>query len=201
MKKICITICTNRDVKPQTVKSLADMIAYTKYDVFTLIAQEGYTIAENRNYAVAQAKKEACTHILFVDDDMEFPEDTLDELMEHGVEIVGVDSKSRKLPLSTTVGLLKDNELWALHNIPPFYKMPEELFEVYSIGMGVALIDMKIFDEIDQPWFAFKTHDSGLVLEGEDSFMCQQARSKGYKVWCDPTIEIGHIGDYVYADY
>lgn len=199
--KVCITICTNRDIKPQTVQSLADMIAYTDTEVMTLIAREGYTIAENRNYSIFKALENNCTHILFIDDDMEFPSCTLDCLLFHKKEVVGVDSKSRKLPLSTTVGLMKDGKLWNPSEVPGFYKMPQDLFECWSIGFGVALIDLKVFDAIKKPWFSFEVHPSGMIMKGEDAWFCDQAREEGYKIWCDPTIEIGHIGEYNYADY
>lgn len=199
--KIAISIVTNRYIKPQTVKSLSDLLLETTNDVTVIIATQGYTIAENRTYAVIQAKKQNCTHILFIDDDMEFPANTLDTLLAHKKEIVGVNSQSRTLPLSTTVALLKDGEYWPHDQVPGYYQMPEELFECYSVGMGVALIDMKVFDEIDLPWFHFETHENGKVMVGEDAWLCKQMRDKGMKIWCDPSIEIGHIGEYNYALY
>jgi hypothetical protein len=33
---------------------------------------------------------------------------------------------------------------------------------------------------------------------GEDLYFCRKARAWGLEVWCDPTIEIKHIGDYEY---
>lgn len=199
--KIAIAMVTNRMVKPKTVLSLAHLLEHTPQETTTIVATEGYTTAEGRSYCVIQAIKRGCSHILFIDDDMIFPEDTLDTLLKHNKEIVGVNSQSRKLPLTTTVALLKDGQHWAHDHVPPYYQMPEELFEVFSVGMGVALIDMKVFDVIEKPWFKFEVHESGKILVGEDAWLCKQAREKGIKIWCDPTIDIGHIGDYNYALY
>lgn len=197
---IAIAMVTNRQVKPRTVLSLAKMIEHTKEDTHTIVSTEGYTTAEGRSYCVIQALKHNCSHILFIDDDMTFPEDTIERLLAHGKEIVGVNSMSRTLPLTTTVALLKDGEHWPHDHVPPYYKMPTELFEVYSIGMGVALIDLSIFDTIEKPWFKFHTHESGKILIGEDAWMCLQARNKGYKIWCDPTLSIGHWGEFNYSN-
>lgn len=199
--KICIAIVTNRLIKPKTVLSLASLIAATEHEVFPVVATEGYTTAEGRNYCVIQAIKNECTHILFIDDDMTFPADTLERLLAHGKELVGVNSMSRALPLTTTVALLDENGgHWPHDKVPPYWKMPKELFEVFSVGMGVALIDMKIFERIARPWFKFEVHESGKILIGEDAWLCLKAREQGIKVWCDPTIEIGHYGDYNYSN-
>lgn len=197
--KVGIAIVTNRMVKPKTVESLMRLLAFTTYPTVPIVASEGYTTAEGRNYCVLQAMKHHCTHLLFVDDDMTFPDDTLEKLMAHGKELVGVNSQSRRLPLTTTVALLKDGEHWPHDHVPPYYQMPETLFEVFSVGMGVALIDMKLFDVIEKPWFKFEVHESGKIMVGEDAWLCKQAREKGVKVWCDPTIPIGHIGDFNYS--
>jgi hypothetical protein len=60
------------------------------------------------------------------------------------------------------------------------------------------LIDLSIVPDLDQPWFHFATYPSGQTMIGEDAWFCQQARAKGYEVWADPTIDIGHIGDFIY---
>lgn len=197
--KTAIAIVTNRAIKPQTVEALGKLLIHTDKAVDLIVATRGYTIAENRSYAVRRASEKGCTHILFIDDDMTFPKDTLDKLLAHGKEIIGVNSQSRTLPLSTTVALLKDGEHWPHDHVPPYWKMPDTLFEVFSIGMGVALIDLAVFDRIDEPWFAFEVHPSGKVLVGEDAWFCREARSKGYQIWCDPDLPIGHIGDYNYS--
>ena len=130
-------------------------------------------------------------NILFVDDDMIFPPDTLRRLLAHGKDIIGVLSNSRKLPLQPTVQLLDGSVL--KHG-----EAPQELFQVKAVGGGVLLIDTKVFDKIDQPYFSMKTHPNGYTLMGEDSWFCERAAQKGIDVWCDPTILIKHIGDFTY---
>lgn len=197
--KVATGIVSNRLIKPKTVLSLMNMLAYTEIDTFPVVATEGYTIAEGRNYCVWQAIKNGCTHILFIDDDMTFPEDTIERLLAHRKEIVGVYSYSRLLPLSPTVAFLDEAGEFLPKDKIPFIIRPKELFKCYSIGMGVALIDMKLFDVIDKPWFSWEVHENGKILVGEDAWLCKQARAKGVDIYCDPTLPIGHLGEYSYG--
>lgn len=201
MTKVALAVVTNRMVQPKMVLSLANLIAHTSHEVITIVATESFTTAQGRIYCVIQAQKAGCSHVLFLDDDMLFEFDTLDRLLAHGKEIVGVNSYSRILPLSSTVGLM-DKEGKYIHpdkHTAWEMKVPDELFECFSIGTGVALIDIKVFESIEKPWFKFNMHEDGYMIEGEDSWFCSQARNKGYKIWCDGTLEILHVGNYLYG--
>jgi hypothetical protein len=167
-----------------------NLASYSKHEVLPIVATEGYTIAENRNYCVYQALRNECTHLLFVDDDMTFPPDTIDTLMKHDKAVVGVYSYSRKLPLSPTVKFIGEKP----------ETRPTEAFECDQVGMGVALIDATVFEQIKAPWFKFETSPTGMTIEGEDGFFCNQVKKAGLEVFCDPTIPIGHIGDYNFID-
>ena len=187
-------------IQPKTVLSLANLLRETKHETHVVVATEGYTTAQGRIFCVIQAQKAECTHILYIDDDMLFESDALDRLLSHGKEIVGVNAYSRALPLSSTVGLMdKDGKYLEPEKHTEWeMRIPEGLFECFSIGTGVLLIDMKVFDVIEKPWFKFDMHEEGYMKQGEDSWFCTEAKKKGYKIYCDPTLKIGHIGSYIY---
>lgn len=182
--KILLAIPTNRGVKGKTVKCLLDLVANSKYEFEIVVAEEGYTISENRNYIASQAIKKNCDYVLMIDDDMTFPADTLDKLLATGQRIVGVLAHSRMLPLKPTV--------------VPVDKITETLFECKEVGGGVLLIDTKVFNEIPQPWFDVETHPFGMVRTGEDAYFCHAATEKGISVWCEGSIKVGHLGEYIY---
>lgn len=198
--KITLAICTNRMVKSKTLLSLLELVAQTNHEVHVVVATEGYTTAENRNYCVFQALKNGSDYLLFVDDDMTLPSDTIERLMAHGKEIVGVASNSRVLPKSPTVGLMDEegNYMHPDKTSPHRLKIPESLFKAYFVGTGVMLIDMKIFEILPKPWFKFITDENGQITKGEDGYFCEQAKKSGYDIWCDPTLNVGHLGDFCY---
>lgn len=199
--KITLATVTNRQVQPQTLESLLKLVNHSKdIDFHILVATRGFNIAENRNYCVIQAIKNGSDYLLFVDDDMTFPEDTLEKLLAHEKEIVGVNSYSRCLPLSSTVGLMDEKGNYKHPDYHPEFEMriPEEPFKAFFVGCGVCLIDMKVFKKVKKPWFKFITGKDGQVIHGEDGYFCEQAKKKGIDIWCDPTIPIGHIGLFTY---
>jgi glycosyltransferase involved in cell wall biosynthesis len=195
-KKITLGICTNRLIQPRTLECLLNLVNKSKHDLEICAATRGYTVAENRNYCVIQAQKNGSDYILFIDDDMTLPPETLDILLSHKKDIVGVNSYSRILPLAPTTGLINEKGEYKHPDKYPEWEMriPDELFEAYFVGCGVCLIDMKVFKKVKNPFFKFTYKKSGLVKGGEDGNFCDRARKLGFKVFCDPNISIGHLG-------
>ena len=196
---ITIAVCTNRDIKSKTLESLLNMVK-GRNDIHVLVAEKGYTISENRNYCVVQAQKNKSDYLLFIDDDMTFPPETLDVLLKSDKDIVGTLSYSRVLPLSPTVGMMDENGKYMHPDEHPFLQneIPKELFKAYFVGAGVMLIKMSVFEKIKQPYFEFTYHENGLVKDGEDGNFCNKAREAGFEIWCEPSLSIGHIGNYEY---
>ncbi len=186
--KIAIGISTNRRVKPQTMACLLNLINYHDYELEFIVASEGYTIAENRLYIMVQALKRKCSHLLFIDDDMTFEPNVLDRLYAHEKDIVGVVFHSRTLDVKPSIVI--DGEVVT--------EIPKELTKVQHVGTGIMLINLGIVKEIPEPWFYFATFPNGQTLKGEDAWFCERAIEAGFEVWVDPTIKVGHLGDYLY---
>ena len=87
--KICIGIPTNRLIKPKTAESIMKLVNYSKHDYYILVSTRGYNTSENRNYIAAKACKEQCDYLLFIDDDMILPPETLDTLLSRDKDIIG----------------------------------------------------------------------------------------------------------------
>lgn len=194
--KIAIAVPTNRNIKSKTVKSLLELDC--PFEKHVIIASEGYTISENRIYIAVQAMKNNCTHIFSVDDDMVFPPETLTKMIAHDKEVVGVVAHSRSLPPMPVVEFLDDEEKSTADRLLGKHDIPEELFEVKAVGGGVNLIKTEVFEKIEKPWYDTETHEFGMTKMGEDSWFCRQVRKAGITIYCDPTITIGHIGDYIF---
>jgi len=185
--KITLGIPCNRVLKPDTMQSLLELIAKGGYDFHFVIATQGYTIAENRTVIAVGALRNKSDYLLFIDDDMTFPPDTLDRLIKRDKDIIGIPYYSRVLPRKSVVVLEDGTELKG--------KIPSEGFKCQHVGTGGMLIKTEVFTNIIRPWFQFKTNSDGCTVQGEDAFFCEVARNKGYDIWCDSTLKIYHIGD------
>ena len=182
--------CLNDMMHVQTTASLVKIISALPFPRH--ISFVNNTLLHTaRRQIVLEAQKYKATHLLFLDTDMEVEGDTVLKLMAHGKEVIGVNYYQRGLPLISTVRM-KTPET-GLHTVA---KVPDTLFECDAVGSGCMLVDMRVFDIIEKPWFFYKYDES--YPTGEDVWFCEQVKKAGLHIWCDPTIPVGHIGEYKY---
>jgi len=195
--KITIGVPTNRGVRPKTAESLLKLVAYGKvdYEFHILVPENGYTIAENRNYLATQALNNNSDYLLMVDDDMVFESDLLDRLLENEKDIIGVAYHPRT-DMQGKIKFLDETHFIKLEESDdPKYKTT---FECHATGTGIILIKCEVFRKVPQPWFMFEYYNTGQVKLGEDWYFCEATKKAGYKIFTDPTIPVGHLGEKVY---
>ncbi len=190
--KVFIAIPSGGTIKDKTVYSLAQLLINSRDIEVDFSIQTGCYVTINRNYLVSKAQSAEASHILFIDGDMTFDQNLLKSLLSHNKDIVGTAANYRKLPLKYAIKALDENG----GNGGTPAEIPNELFKCYALG-GIFLVDMRVFSRIDQPWFQFE-HEGIMTKTGEDVWFCEQAHKKGIDVWCDPSIRVGHIGDYIF---
>jgi len=88
-----IAVCTPaRDqVHTNYTYCMVNMVAYhtlNTTDAISLKLMQGTIIQNQRADLCLDAMKEGCTHILFIDSDMTFPQDMVQRLLKHDKEIV-----------------------------------------------------------------------------------------------------------------
>jgi hypothetical protein len=195
-----IAVCTPARDMVHTMYSydLVNMVAYhtiNTNDAVSLKISQGTLIANQRAELSLDAMAEGCTHILFIDSDMRFPQDMIERLLKHDLDIVATNCARRRMPTGPTAQLYKENGEREL-----VWTMPEStgLQEVGSVGMGVMLIKANVFSALAEPWFEtpWRVDKRGYI--GEDVFFCQKAAAAGFKIWIDHDVskEIGHIGTF-----
>jgi hypothetical protein len=195
-----IAVCTPaRDmVHANYTFCLVNMVAYHTIntpDAVALKINQGTLIQNQRADLCLEAMREGCTHVLFIDSDMTFPQDMVERLMAHDKDIVATNCARRRMPTGPTAQkTLPDGSRELI------YTMPEStgLEEVESIGMGVMLIKRNVFESLTEPWFEtpWRTDKRGYI--GEDVFFCRKAAAAGFKIYIDHDVskEIGHIGTF-----
>lgn len=197
-KKILLGIPTNRMFQPQAVMSMLNLLKSTQHDVTPMLADKGYTIAENRNYLGIQAIKGKYDFLFSIDDDMIFPPDTLDKLVAHDKDFIGVSAHSRTLPPMSMITMFNQEEISMADRLLGRQDIPKELFKCKAVGGAVTLAKTSLFEKLEKPWFSNEVHETGFNKLGEDYWFCRQIERAGIDIWVDPTIPIGHVGTYVY---
>lgn len=190
------------DIKAETTASLIQYYRLCQTPSLIEFARHTYT-HQARNKLVWEAVNRGATHLMFIDADMTFPHDAVDQLISRDKDIIGGLYYTRYLP---TKPVIKRRDRKRLIDIPqpPHITQP---FQVDVIGTGFLLIKMDVFKRLEPPFFYHTTPSSFGLMEhpfpnnevGEDVAFCLNAKKAGYEIWCDPTIEIGHVGNKIYS--
>lgn len=143
------------------------------------------------------------THFLFLDSDMVFPHDTIHWLAYRQKPIVIANYVRRAVPAIPVTRDLNWKHLMT---------RPEDsgLQPVNSGGLGVALLEREVFEQVPRPWFDTQWRDSGAtpgrpsgipVIDGEDVCFFKQCRERGIDVLVDHDLSkyVKHIGSLEYT--
>lgn len=146
-------------------------------------------IDSSRNILVRDALKDLnYTHLLMIDDDMTFEPNFALKLLEHDVDIVGGLAFKRRPDYQPCV--YRQNE-----KDEQYYPILPEIFqEVDVIGTGGILIKMEVLQKMKYPWFETFYDEKGQHYSVDFDF-CIKAKKAGFKIFVDPSAEMGHIGD------
>jgi len=75
------------------------------------------------------------------------------------------------------------------------FTFPEDkIFETDGGSMAFVCIKRKVIEKMPRPWFYFPPNYTTGNVWGEDITFMYMAKMWGFEIWCDPTIEIGHLG-------
>ena len=194
-KKIMIAVPCMDMVSARFAQSLATL---KKVGTCTVSFLMGSLIYDSRNRLAGMAVQMEADYILWLDSDMVFQPDTLERMMKVLDEHPEVDVLSglyfrRGHPFTPVIfSKLEIDENGNL-DFADYNDVPDELFEVAGCGFGCVLMRTEMLLDI-----AAKEHGgmwfSPLAGAGEDCAFCMRARENGYRIFCDPSIDLGHMG-------
>lgn len=188
--KLLIAIPTLDYVHADFVKCLTKLIMKLKSDGvrFDVEIISGTLVYSARDKLAKKAVNEGYTHTLWVDSDMIFTEDVLDDLMFSGNQFVTGIYHTRRPPHGSCI--FKDI---SLDNISKYMgnDYPKNTFEIAGCGFGCVLIDVQIIKDVLMTYGEAFLPIHGL---GEDIAFCQRVHELGYKMYCEPAVRLGHIG-------
>lgn len=186
--KLLIGVPTTDFVHVEFLKSLTELIMRLQRDGinFKLHIETGTLVYCARDTIASKAINEGYTHVLWLDSDMVFTDDLLDDLMFCGKPFVcGIFHSRRKGYHSA---LFKNLDI---NNLERFEEYPPEAFRVAGCGFAGVLIETSILRDV-------MLRDGTCFLPmrsyGEDLAFCMRAASLGHEIYAEPSAVMGHVG-------
>jgi GT2 family glycosyltransferase len=212
MDSVVILCPIAESVPPITFQSGMSMVGYASkhgVDVKFIGVTQRTLIETARNILTREFLKTDCEWAFWMDSDMVFPKETIVQLLKTAKEkdtkmVTGIYyqrggkhfpvcwMRDPELETGTLTHENKDkhdaNKHLGVYAIPgPEAKEP---FRVDTAGFGCVLVHRSVFESLEDPWFLFLPHQCS-----EDFYFFVNAREKGFKLWADPTLDLGHIAD------
>lgn len=167
--------------------------------------QPNCMIYDSRNNLTAKALMNGYDRVLWLDSDMVFDADLLeklsDDMDDQGLDYVcglffkrhkpsGPCIYSRIVYEQTAEGIRSD--------AVPYEAWPDKTtFEIRGSGFGAVLMKTELLRNV---WEHYGPPFDPMVQMGEDLSFCWRASQLGYRMWCDPRVKVGHIGQYVFTE-
>lgn len=167
------------------MKFFRSLLAVKEYD---WIDQQGPNIAVNRNEIFERARVEG-QDLLFVDSDMVFTREDVKRMEKHLKTMDVVTGLCVMSFQGNPPSLFKKNKT----SFAPIFEFDKEhLFEIDACGGAFLGISNKVLNTLTEPFTPIDEPIYGQYF-GEDISFCMRTKENGFKIWCDPTISIGHI--------
>lgn len=189
---VCVGVITGDFIRAKTVMTLIQLLK-TSPHIANLMVEQGPYIHLNRNRIVEAVLKDDYTHLFFVDNDVCFAAEALDRLIADDKDIVAAPYNKRCLPPESMIKMRDKDGNPIGGNLKD---LPKELFKCYALGTGCMLIKTEVFKNIEKPWFYYGEVKGEEI--GEDVYFCKKAHEAGYDVWCNPSIQVGHVGEHIF---
>jgi len=192
-----VTAGFHRSLLTSTIELLADGIALESE-----ILENQSLLPLARNTLLNEAYKRKPDDIVWIDTDMVWEPDTLRKLLKHDVDVVGSACR-KKIPENVQFNfqLFKDKS---------FEPDEKGLIEVRRLGTGFLRMSRKAYTHL---WENDKKYEvqgvmgsnvfeigiwQGQELLSEDFIVCEKLNERGFKIFLDPALTVGHIGTFNY---
>ena len=145
-----------------------------------------------REWFLEASIKQGADHVLWLDSDMTFPQETAILLYGHDLPIVGCNYVTRT-----------GGDLFTAQRVDGSRVVTSPisagLESVDAMGFGVVLMRTDIVNGLARPWFRHGLNQQGGDI-GEDIMFCRAVRAAGHEIFIDHDLskEVGHIGQHTF---
>ena len=164
-----------------------------------------FSAQERHNVAVNEAKWNY-DRLIFMDTDQIYPFDYLERMLEHDEPIVTALNVSRYSPFEFTTYMIDGEEERYGVKCPKIVPMTppadKKIFECDVTGTGSMMLDPKILNDLEMPYFKDVFEAEGCVrLIPDDFYFGWKLHKAGYRVTVDQSIHVKHIAKILAAPY
>ena len=149
----------------------------------------GSEVTMQRQQLVSEALQTNCTHIMWIDSDMNFPVDTLNILLAANKDIVAGNYSTRVPPYRPVAFRSKNN-------LDDRVFTGTGLEKAWAVGSGMMLVKREVYEKLSSPFYKIEYSEDYSSLVGEDVYFCTKANEAGYEVYVSHELsdKIAHIG-------
>ena len=182
MSKVLVGMPTMGSMDIEAVKSLMQL----EFDGSVDIVSESL-VYDARDKIAMDALANKVDWVMWLDSDIIYPSNIIRKLMSHNKDMVTGLYYKRTPPYTPCIYKLEDDKL------KPYLDYPEhKLFKVEAAGFGCMLMKASVIKAVHDKFGGCFFPVNG--VGGEDLSFIRRAKDAGIEVWCDSSIECGHIG-------
>lgn len=191
--RILICTCCKDSAPIEYTQSMVNARISVDHDFLFV---KGAAINEARDMAARNAIMGGFTHLMFIDDDIMFPPDAIQKLIDMNWPIAAglyFTKAEHSMPVAWERLYLEDDQIQA---DPLILQRNETIYEVDAVGMGFTLIQVDVIKDVLKH---NKSTFYPLHFASEDITFCYLANQLGYRVMLNITTGLLHIGSYRYS--
>jgi len=186
------------------VRFMASLLAMKRIGNVEFQVTDHSLVYDARNRIAKTAIDEGFDRVLWLDSDMVFQPDLMEKLSgwaDNGCELVTGLYFKRNTPPKPVIYkeccLRKNAEGQVVPCTVEFTNWPEnEIFEIAGCGFGAVMTTVKLLKDVYEEFGLPFSPAGGL---GEDLSFCARVSELGRKMWCDSSIQLGHVGTKIYT--
>lgn len=185
----------------------AESILYLDKPQGTSVCLKTNTLVyDSRNILSLTAIEQEFERVLWLDSDMTFPSDTLRRLHDdidglNADMITGVYYRRKHPHVPVIYSKLDppapDETGKLIKQVVSYEDYPrDKIFPVRGCGFGCVMTTTKLLKAV---WDKYGPAFSPFLWAGEDLSFCHRVNELGFQILCDPAVQCGHIGQYIYG--
>ena len=219
--KVALCIPCYGDTKAKFTQCLLEMVIHTLGATVELDGEpakiefqpffvRSSLLLESRNRLVVEAIHWEADYMLWMDADHVFPSDILLKLLSRSKLVVGCNYARRCTPTSPTASKYGEDDEMDLVWTTKAKAEAGELEEVAHVGLGLCLVDMRVYTLLDRkasedgkehfwPLFEMPIKPNGIGCIGEDVSYFKKLREAGIKIFLDHEASwgVGHLSEQI----